>query len=83
MSARFMFLAMTTLIVLLIVFVNSYLIVRVTKVAKRALWFWGLVAAQVVAIGGTTYYQLAQVQIFDTALYSFWKIGLSVLMACY
>lgn len=73
MSARFMFLAMTTLIVLLIVFVNSYLIVRVTKVAKRALWFWGLVAAQVMAIGGTTYYQLAQVQIFDTALYSFWK----------
>ncbi|WP_251443924.1 metallophosphoesterase [Veillonella intestinalis] len=73
MSARFMFLAMTTLIVLLIVFVNSYLIVRVTKVARRALWFWGLVAVQVLAIGGTTYYQLAQVQIFDTALYEWWK----------
>lgn len=73
MSARFMFLTMTTLIVLLIVFANSYLIVRLTKVARRALWFWGLVIVQIIAIAGATYYQMAQVQIFDTALYGFWK----------
>ena len=73
MSARLIFLIITTLIIFLIVFANSYLIVRLTNVKRRSRWFWRLVLLQVLAIAGTTYYQMAQVQLLGTAMYDFWR----------
>ena len=73
MSARLIFLIITTLIIFLIVFANSYLIVRLTNVKRRSRWFWRLVLLQVLAIGGTTYYQMAQVQLLGTSMYEFWR----------
>ena len=73
MSARLIFFIITTIIIFLIVFANSYLIVRLTKMKRRSAWFWRLVLLQITAIVGTTYYQMAQVQLLGTSMYEFWR----------
>lgn len=80
MSARLIFLIITTLIIFLIVFANSYLIVRLTNVKRRSRWFWRLVLLQVLAIGGTTYYQMAQVQLWEPLCMSSGEAGRPVPM---
>ncbi len=73
MSDRMIFLTITTFIICTIVFLNSYLIVKVTGTKKWKRWMWGLVVLQLVAMGGTAYYSMGQVNLFETSLYSFWK----------
>lgn len=73
MSDRMIFLTITACLLVGIVFINSYLLVRLTKTKRSKSVFWGLVAFQLLAMGGTTYYSMGQVNLFDTKLYPFWR----------
>lgn len=73
MSDRMIFLSITAFIICAIVFLNSFLIVKVTATKRWKPYMWLLVIIQLLAIGGTTYYSMAQVHLFDTSMYAFWR----------
>lgn len=73
MSDRMIFLTITACLLVGIVFINSYLLVKLTKTKRATSVFWGLAGVQLLAMAGTTYYSMGQVNLFDTKMYAFWR----------
>lgn len=73
MTARMIFLTVTFLGVIGILFLGSWLTARIFGTYRRKVYA-GLIILQAVLIAGCAYYQIAQAKLFGTPTYAFWRL---------
>ncbi len=73
MTARMIFLTVTFLGVVGILFLGSWLIARLFGTYRRKVYA-SLIILQAVLIAGCAYYTIAQAKLFGTPTYAFWRL---------